>query len=32
MGKVWKELYYGKTETLVDAEKAARWWWYNVER
>jgi len=28
--KVWKELCYGKTETLEDAEKAARWWRYNL--
>ena len=24
--KVWKELCYGKAETLEDAEEAARWW------
>ena len=30
--KVWKELYYGKTETLEDAEEAARWWRYNIVR
>jgi len=28
--KVWKELCYGKTETLGDAEEAARWWRYNL--
>jgi hypothetical protein len=27
---VTKELCYGKAETLGDAEKAARWWWYNL--
>jgi hypothetical protein len=26
---VWKELCYGKTETLGDAEEVARWWRYN---
>jgi len=30
--KVWKELCYGKAETLVDAEEAARWWRYNLVR
>jgi len=30
--KVWKELCYGKTETLEDAEEAARWWRYNLVR
>jgi len=30
--KVWKELYYGKAETLEDAEEAARWWRYNLVR
>jgi len=29
---VWKELCYGKAETLEDAEEAARWWWYNLVR
>jgi len=24
--KVWKELCYGKAETLEDAVEAARWW------
>jgi len=28
--KVWKELCYGKAETLEDAEGAARWWRYNL--
>jgi len=28
--KVWKELCYGKAETLQDAEEAARWWRYNL--
>jgi len=28
--KVWKELCYGKAETLGDAEEAARWRWYNL--
>jgi len=28
--KVWKELCYGKAETLEDAEEAARWWRYNL--
>jgi len=28
--KVWKELCYGKAETLEDAEEEARWWWYNL--
>ena len=28
--KAWKELCYGKTETLEDAEEAARWWRYNL--
>jgi len=27
-----KELCYGKTETLEDAEEAARWWRYNLVR
>jgi hypothetical protein len=27
-----KELCYRKTETLEDAEEAARWWWYNLVR
>jgi len=27
---VWKELCYGKAETLVDAEEAARGWRDNV--
>ena len=27
-----KELSYGKTGTLEDAEEAARWWWYNLVR
>jgi hypothetical protein len=26
MWKVWKEFCYGKAETLVDVEEAARWW------
>jgi len=30
--KVWKELCYGKAETLEDAEEAARWWRYNLVR
>jgi len=30
--KVWKEFYYGKAETLEDAEEAARWWRYNLVR
>jgi len=29
---VWKESCYGKAETLEDAEKAARWWRYNLVR
>ena len=29
---VWKELCYGKAETLEDAEEAARWWRYNLVR
>ena len=29
---VWKELCYGKTETLGDAEKAVRGWRYNLVR
>ena len=29
---VWKELCYGKAETLEDAEGAARWWRYNLVR
>jgi len=24
---VWKDLCYGRAETLGDAEEAARWWW-----
>ena len=28
--KEWKELCYGKAETLEDAEEAARWWQYNL--
>ena len=28
--RVWKELCYGKAETLEDAEEAARWWRYNL--
>ena len=28
--KVWKELCYGKAETLEDAEEAKRWWRYNL--
>ena len=28
--KVWKELCYGKAETLEDAEEAERWWRYNL--
>jgi hypothetical protein len=27
---VWKELCYGKAETLEDAEEAARWCRYNL--
>jgi len=30
--KVWKELCYGKAETLEDAKEAARWWRYNFVR
>ena len=30
--KEWKELCYGKAETLEDAEEAARWWRYNLVR
>ena len=30
--KAWKELCYGKAETLEDAEGAARWWRYNLVR
>ena len=30
--KAWKELCYGKAETLEDAEEAVRWWWYNLVR
>ena len=30
--KVWKELCYGKAETLKDAEEAARWWRDNLVR
>jgi hypothetical protein len=26
---VWKELCYGRTKTLGDAEEGARWWEYN---
>jgi len=29
---VWKELCYGKAETLEDAEEAARGWRYNLVR
>ena len=29
---VWKELCYGKTETLEDAEEAVRWWRDNLVR
>jgi len=28
--KVWKELCYGKAETLEDAKEAVRWWRYNL--
>jgi len=27
---VWKELGYGKAETLEDAENAERWWRHNL--
>ena len=30
--KAWKELCYGKTETLEDVKEAARWWRYNLVR
>jgi len=30
--EVWKESCYGKAETLVDAEEAARRWRYNLVR
>ena len=29
---VWKELCYGKAETLEDAKEAASWWQYNLVR